>query len=519
MRLAALCKSHGFDLSAVADLCGVDPSLLVNIDAGIQALPRVLAVQIASVLTESVANVQASALLNTDLNAPVMYAVVPTPYGTPITPARIAPTVVVPLPLPPPPVTGDFWIGVQSERLVGGPPKLVPFAQPVVELANINDVGGLVYAGNGFVTGELSDPALTPVWSSAQSDLPIVRHTIVRASASEVWVLLYPGVSFDDPYIVRCGNDGARIADYFPLAENTDAHAWVIAKDPASANVWGAGKDRAVFRITVGAAPMMAYFDDPALIGYDVAVTGMMFVNTGSQSGTEGRLYCAFGYQRPELSDRIGIFEYDPTPGAEAFVQITPNTIAAVGYPVAFCYAAFQDMFLMTYPADNGSGGANASYFRFDRNTLTRFAVTFTEITSRIPSIQTITGIDVIYNATTDNLWFVVVEDEFGTDVWRLLEVPKLGGTALRSIPLTWPVTGTPAVLRGLVQKDGKLYVSAGGFAIPGDVGTITTGICVVDMQSGMHESTYVMGQTGFPWTPPTGDNLDFVATRVFSIV
>ena len=103
--------------------------------------------------------------------------------------------------------------------------------------------------------------------------------------------------------------------------------------------------------------------------------------------------------------------------------------------------------------------------------------------------------------------------------MWRLLEVPKLGGTALRSIPLTWPVTGTPAVLRGLVQKDGKLYVSAGGFAIPGDVGTITTGICVVDMQSGMHESTYVMGQTGFPWTPPTGDNLDFVATRVFSIV
>jgi transcriptional regulator with XRE-family HTH domain len=95
MRLADLCQANGFSLSAVAAAVGVNPVLLTNIDLGRQPLPRVLAAQIASLLRVSVADVQASVPLNTDLNDPLIYRALPPVFGALIPPARIFPTQAV----------------------------------------------------------------------------------------------------------------------------------------------------------------------------------------------------------------------------------------------------------------------------------------------------------------------------------------------------------------------------------------------------------------------------------------
>ena len=122
--------------------------------------------------------------------------------------------------------------------------------------------------------------------------------------------------------------------------------------------------------------------------------------------------------------------------------------------------------------------------------------------------------IDVTWNATTDKLWFLAREPLLEGDAFRLLEVERTGGTALRSIEITWLPAGTPAGAYGFLQRDGKLYVRAY------DIATGVTGVCVVDMASGVTEATYVTAQTDCPWSPPaTGGTTNFVALEPMAFV
>jgi len=482
MRLAALCKSHGFDLSAVAALCGVDPSLLVNIDAGIQALPRALAVQIASVLTESVANVQASALLNTNLNTSSLYTARPPPYGTPITPARITPTVVLP-PVPPaPPVQGpNFWIGM-STTVTQPPPD-----HPVVRLASLNAAGNkLTLVGTALTNGQLHDPTFFTAWDLS-GGLPLNRNYILRASPSEVWVLIY-GPSFGNippfiPYIARFTNDGTLIGNFFPLLSDPSFVAWVMAKDPQTGNVWCSGNGGLTYRVPVNLPSVAVVINPPEPPPWNVYVTDMLFVG--------GRLYCAFGRNRYGFSDGVGIMEFNPTPGSEAWVQTTPNVMAAVDWPTAFCYSALADTFYLTAPAFD----AAINFFSADRATLT---LTSLSCTIAEP-YDAILALDVTYNAATNKLWFVVQFSYGDFLFYRLVEVSPAGGVASRSI--TVPFNGDAfTIIRSFFQRDGKLYVQSVSTS------TGTSGIAIVDMASGVTLNSLAISTNDFtPW-------FDFVA-------
>jgi hypothetical protein len=478
MRLAALCKSHGFDLSAVAALCGVDPSLLVNIDAGIQALPRALAVQIASVLTESVANVQASALLNTNLNTSSLYTARPPPYGTPITPARITPTVVLQPPAPPVPLVGpNFWIGFNTPGEISPPAD-----HPVVKLANLNAAGDrLTLVGTALTTGQLHDPSQ---FAAFNGDLPLNRNYIIRASQDEVWVLLYgPAITAAPftPYIARFNNRGTLIDDFFPMQSDPADAAWVMAKDPASANVWCSGDQGRTFRASVGTPSVQAVITPPSP-GTDVYITDMLFV--------AGRLYCAFGLQRG--SDGIGIMEFDPV--LDVWVQTTPgvpSNPAPASYPVSFCFVDSLDSFAMTAP---GSLNAVAIYRLFDRATLTLGTFSF----SLAVPYDAIQVIDVTYSTSTNKLWFiaeVVVGDSI---IYRLVEVGPGDAVASRSITVKFTLTNgsqQDAVIRSFFQRDGKLYIQS--FSEDGS----ESGVCIVSMASGETLSTLPSVAVGFdPW-------------------
>jgi len=446
------------------------------------------------------------------MNDPAAFLPSPPALGEPIAGARLSPTVAIVVPPIVASSSAALWLGIRTE-IVFPNVDAIPDAQPLVEITNASASGAIAFGNVGLTrTQLLVDPSFASNAVFIGYLTPVIG-TIVRASAGYVWIW---GHLLNDPLapylngIMIANNDGSLHAFYHPQDDDANAQVALLGLDPVSGRMWGCASDYIpiVYSMVNPGAPSIAYSGTVSVVGWDKHPTTMMFVG--------GKLYVGCGASRLYLDNKIGIFEWNPTVGVEAFVQETPNPLSpGATEPSIFVYSAAGDEFFSTYSASNGSAGATADFFQFDRATLTRSTRTLTEIADRLPPvIDDIYVIDVTWNAETDKLWFLAREPLAEGDAFRLLEVARTGGAALRSLEITWLPAGTPAGATGFLQHGGKLYVRAY------DIATDTPGVCVVDMASGVTEFTHVAAQTDFPWAPPVnGGTTNFVGLDVMAFV